>query len=120
MKKMLFVPLPACFLLLQSAPPVTAQPDCEPVEVPAQCQPVDQININTNTHKISPRNICAAPGQEIEVKVSPEGSVRIQGKSGWPTGEGETFTIIAPESGEYDYNVYFEDGICIDPRVTVR
>jgi plastocyanin len=90
------------------------------MEVPEQCQPVDQISINTNTHKISPRNICADPGGEIRVSVVPEGSVRIQGKSGWPTGEGESFTITAPDAGDYDYNVYFEDDMCIDPRITVR
>ena len=120
MNKKLFVPLPACLLLLQSAPLVTAQDQCEPMNIPDQCQATSRITINTYTRNISPPNICAAPGDEIQVSVVPEGEVRIAGKSGWPNGAGAAFTIVAPEAGDYEYNVYFGDGSCIDPRVTVR
>ena len=37
---------------------------------------------------------------------------------GWPSGSGSSFTLVAPESGTYDYNVYFSDGSCLDPRIT--
>ncbi len=50
-----------------------------------------------------------------------DGSVSIDGKDGgWPSGSGNSFTIIAPDAGEYDYNVTFDDATCIDPRVTVK
>jgi hypothetical protein len=50
----------------------------------------------------------------------PSGSVTIDGKDGgWPNGSGSSFTLTAPGSGSYDYNVFFEDG-CIDPRISVQ
>jgi len=46
----------------------------------------------------------------------------MEGKDGgWPNESGPSFTITAPEAvGEYDYNVIFDDGTCIDPRIVVR
>jgi hypothetical protein len=121
MNKKLFVPLPACLLLLQSAPLVTAQDQCDPMPVPDQCQNAPGVTINTYTRGIAPPNICVEAGKEIRVNVVPRGEVRIAGKTGgWPQGSGGSFTVVAPEAGEYDYNVYFGDGSCIDPRMTVR
>lgn len=120
MNKKLLVSLPLTVLLIQGAPDVTAQDECERIDVPPVCQDARRITINNQTYRIAPLNICAAAGDEIEVNVVPEGSARIEGKTGWPSGSGERFFITAPETGEYDYNVYFEDGSCIDPRVTVK
>lgn len=113
--------LPVSVLLIQGSPDVTAQDPCEPIDVPPVCQAGNRITIiNNETYGIAPLNICAAPGDDIEVKVVPQGSARIEGKRGWPSGSGESFIITAPAAGEYNYNVYFEDGTCIDPRVTVK
>lgn len=122
MNKKLLVSIPLSVLLFQGTATVTAQDGCEPMDVPPVCQNARKITINVNSKKISPRNICVDPGQEIPVKVKPRGSsVTIEGKmGGWPSGSGKKFVLIAPEGGEYDYNVFFEDGSCIDPRVTVK
>jgi hypothetical protein len=57
----------------------------------------------------------------IDVIVTPSGTTAsINGKSGgWPSGSGSSFTITAPDQGTYDYDVTFEDGSCIDPRISV-
>jgi len=48
-------------------------------------------------------------------------SASVEGKDGgWPSGSGSSFTLVAPESGTYDYNVYFSDGSCLDPRIQVK
>jgi plastocyanin len=91
------------------------------MSVPPTCQAGSRININNNSKNISPPNLCAAPGDMIEVIVTPAGTTAsIDGKSGgWPSGSGSSFTITAPEQGTYDYDVTFEDGSCIDPRISV-
>jgi hypothetical protein len=54
------------------------------------------------------------------VNVAPSGSATIAGKGGgWPNGSGSSFTITAPGTGSYDYNVHFEDGSCVDPKISV-
>lgn len=122
MSRKFFVAIPLCLIVLHGTSQVTAQDNCEPMDVPPVCQGGSRININNNSHKISPRNLCASPGQTIEVKVTPSGTVAsIFGKSGgWPSGSGESFTITAPDVGAYDYNVSFADGTCIDPRISVK
>lgn len=121
MNKKLLIALPACLLLIEGAPELTAQDACAPMEVPPVCQPAARITINNQSHTIAPPNICAASGQVIPVNVVPSGTAQIVGKRGWPAGGGSSFTITAPErAGEYDYDVYFGDGSCIDPRITVN
>lgn len=104
---------------------IVAQVECEVQEVPPVCQDARGININTNSKNVSPPNICVDPGDTIPVKVTPAGnSATIAGKDGpdWLRGSGETFNLQVPDSatGEFDYNVYFDDGSCIDPRIKVR
>ena len=104
---------------------IVAQDECEVQEVPPVCQDARRININANSKNVSPRNICAEPGDTIPVQVTPPGnSVTIAGKGAveWLQGSGETFVLQVPDSatGEFDYNVYFADGSCIDPRIKVR
>lgn len=122
MKNKMLVAIPLGLIACYGASQVTAQVECELVDVPPVCQGGQQININTNSKIISPSNLCAVPGETIEVNVTPAGSTAsIGGKDGgWPSASGSTFTITAPAEGSYDYNVFFADGSCIDPRITVR
>ena len=120
-KKTLLV-LPLCVIGIHSATQVTAQSVCQPIEVPSVCQGNHRININTISKNISPLNVCASPGEAITISITPANSTAtIEGKNGgWPYGRGGTFTIVAPDEGTYEYNVHFEDGTCIDPRISVK
>ncbi len=122
MNKKILLALSLCVIGIHGATQVTAQSNCEPMEIPSVCQGGNRININTNSKNISPRNVCARPGEAITVSITPANSTAtIEGKNGgWPYGLGGTFTIVAPEEGTYDYNVIFEDGTCIDPRISVK
>jgi len=122
MNKKVFIAIPLCLVVLHGTSQVTAQDNCEPMgELPA-CTGGGRITINNNSHNVSPPNLCAAPGEIIEVNVTPTGSsASIEGKSGdWPNESGPSFTIRAPGEDSYDYNVIFEDGTCLDPRITVK
>ena len=122
MKKTILLAAPLALVLFYGTPHVTAQqPECKTMSVPT-CQDGTRITINNNSNTVAPPNLCVDPGETITVSVSPEGSsARIEGKSGgWPSGSGSTFTLVAPESGTYDYNVYFSDGSCLDPRISVK
>mgnify|MGYP001814125561 CR=1 FL=1 len=85
------------------------------------CQNGTLITINNTAKTVSPPNLCVSPGETITVNVSPAGeSARIEGKDGgWPSGSGSSFELVAPDSGSYDYNVYFSDGSCLDPRIEI-
>jgi hypothetical protein len=122
MNKKILIAIPLCLAGYYGTMQVTAQGNCEAQSVPPVCQAGNRITINTNPHNISPPNICASPGQSIDVNVVPEGSASISGKDGgWPNGSGSSFVITAPDAvGDYDYDVTFDDGSCIDPRVTVK
>ena len=122
MKKTILLAAPLGFVLFYGTSQVTAQdPECESMTVPV-CQDGTQITINNNGRMVAPPNLCVDPGETIEVKVTPEGtSASIEGKNGgWPSGSGASFTLVAPDSGTYDYNVYFSDGSCLDPRISVK
>jgi hypothetical protein len=121
MNKKVLIAIPICLIGFHGSMQVTAQGECPQMDVPAVCQGGGRININNTSKNISPPNLCAEPGQVIEVIVTPDGTASIDGKNGgWPNGSGSSFTITAPETGSYDYNVRFEDGTCIDPRIIVR
>jgi hypothetical protein len=124
MKIKLLIGIPLLMVALNEPAQVIAQEQCVVQEPPPVCQGARQININVNSQQISPRNVCTEPGMSIAVKVTPQGSTaRIDSKNGtpWLSGEGESFSIDVPEdaSGAFDYNVFFPDGSCIDPRITV-
>lgn len=120
MNKKILIAIPVCLLGIHGTSQVTAQGECVVVSVPPMCQGGGRITINTNTKNVSPPNLCASPGDSIDVNVQPSGSVTINGKNGgWPDGSGSSFTLTAPAAGTYDYNVYFEDGSCVDPRISV-
>ena len=121
MNKAILLVEPLGLVLFYGAQHVTAQEQvCQTMSIPA-CQNGTRININTNGNKVSPPNLCVSPGETITVSVSPEGeSARIEGKDGgWPSGSGSSFELVAPDSGTYDYNVYFSDGSCLDPRIVI-
>ena len=123
MNKKILVALPLCLIGFHGTSQVTAQGNCQQMSVPPVCQPGRQININNNSKNISPPNLCASPGETIQVNVTPDGTTaNIYGKNGgWPSGSGPSFTITAPDVVDsYDYNVTFDDGSCIDPRITVK
>jgi hypothetical protein len=122
MNKKAFFAVPLCLIALHGTSQVTAQDNCVAMDVPPVCQGGGRININNNSHNISPRNLCASPGETIEVNVTPAGTeASIFGKSGgWPNGSGGSFTITAPAENDYEYNVSFADGTCIDPRISVK
>ena len=125
MNKKVMLTVPIMVLAFYSTSQITtAQPNCAPPSGPMpDCMNAQQITINNNSKNISPRNICVNPGDTITVNVRPNGTTaRIDAKSGaWPAGDGTSFQLFVPETpGIYDYNVHFEDGSCIDPRVTVR
>ena len=120
MNKKILIAIPVCLIGFNGTSQVTAQGDCVEVSVPPMCQGGGRITINTNSKNVSPPNLCASPGESIDVSVVPDGSVTIEGKDGgWPNGSGGSFTLTAPEAGSYDYNVYFEDGSCVDPKISV-
>ena len=122
MNKKVLIAIPVCLIGFHGSMQVTAQGACQPMSIPPTCTGNARININTDSKNISPPNLCAEPGQVIEVNVTPsDTSVSIDGKGGgWPSGSGSSFTITAPAVGSYDYNVTFADGTCIDPRIIVR
>ncbi|RLA37158.1 MAG: hypothetical protein DRR15_02825 [Gammaproteobacteria bacterium] len=122
MNKKVFIAIPLCLIVLHGTSQVTAQDNCEPMGSLPACQGGGQININNNSHNVSPPNLCAAPGETIQVNVTPAGtSASIFGKSGaWPSASGTSFSITAPDEGAYNYNVVFDDGSCLDPRITIK
>lgn len=123
MKKTILLAAPLGLVLFYGTSQVTAQDDeCESMSIPV-CQDGRQITINNNGKMVSPPNLCVDPGETIEVNVTPDGtSASIESKEGgWPSGSGSSFTLVAPEeAGSYDYNVYFSDGSCLDPRISVK
>jgi hypothetical protein len=121
MNKKVLIAIPLCLIGFFGTVQVTAQDNCAAMSIPPVCQGGGSININNNSKNISPPNLCATPGETIQVNVTPSGTASIDGKDGgWPNGSGSSFTITAPATGSYDYNVTFEDGTCIDPRIVIK
>ena len=121
MKKTILLAAPLGLVLFYGASHVTAQEgECRSMSIPT-CQAGTRITINNNGNTVAPPNLCVAPGETIMVSVSPEGtSASMEGKDGgWPSGSGSSFELVAPDSGTYDYNVYFSDGSCLDPRIEI-
>ena len=125
MNKKYLLAIPVClFFLVQEPENVVAQDDCEVVNIPSQCQNGSRVNINANSRNISPRNLCMAAGESFDVNVTPNGRTAIiRSKTGesWLNGGGESFRVDIPAgtSGDFDYEVRFDDGYCIDPRISV-
>ncbi len=125
MKKIVILTAPLLVLAIYGTSQVTtAQPNCVQQEGPMPaCQSGQQITINNQSKVIAPRNLCINAGDTVTFNVRPEGTTAsIVGKNGgWPTDSGSSFQLVVPnDQSFYDYNVHFEDGSCIDPRITVK
>ena len=141
MNTKLFFTLCASLLLAGGAGAAWAQEvDCEPIKIKdKECQgdrhyPI--VTINTVTKKIAPEFICVARDRVIEFRVVPPGkidfgSVAVKAKDGlntWLIGANfpskmriEVRVPMWIENNEiHHYNIVFEDGTCIDPRVHVQ
>ncbi len=124
MNKKLLLIAPVVVFGLNEPFVVEAQTNCVIPSIPANCQAAPQITVNRNSMNVSPPNICASPGQTIPVQVRPMGEtaeVVSKGGAGWLSGNGGEFEIYVPDdaSGDFDYAIYFPDGSCIDPRISV-
>ena len=123
MNKKLLVLAPLALFGLNEPAEVGAQADCATVNVPPVCQRGSQVTINTQTSNVSPPNVCASPGSSVSFNVVPTGTAVVVSKNGtsWLSGSGNAFAINVPgdAAGSYDYAVFFEDGSCIDPRISI-
>lgn len=139
MNKKLLISLFAGLLLAGGA--VWAQEvECQPMKVKDKdCQgdkhyPV--VRIDTEKKVISPELVCAALESVIEFRVKPPGktaagAVAVRAKDAantWLVGtnypQKKKIDVLVPEwvtkDKNYGYNIYFEDGSCIDPRINVQ
>jgi len=115
--------------------------DCEPIELKDKsCRGHDRhypkVVINTETKEIHPEFVCTAHESVIEFRVVPPGktavgavAVKAKDRSNtWLIGtnypDKKRIDVIVPEwlenSSVHHYNIIFEDGSCIDPRIHVE
>ena len=93
-----------------------------------------QVNLNLQTMKANPPNVCANPGSTIKVNISPEpdspGTVSVVAKNPtntWLNGtnspDSKTISIYVPEwvslGGDNYYGFTTNLGTCVDPRVQI-
>ncbi len=128
-------------LLLAGGAVLAADVECAPIEMKdKECQGEDRhypkVTINTETKEIHPEFVCTARESVIEFRVAPPGktavgAVSVKAKDSlntWLIGtnypDKKTIDVVVPEWVEnnsvHHYNVIFEDGSCIDPRVHVE
>jgi len=127
-------------LLLAGGAAWAQEVDCKPVETKdKKCQgdkhyPI--VTINTRTKEIHPEFVCASRGSIIEFRVVPpgktdRGSIDVAAKDSaieWLFGanfpDNKKIEVRVSRQAEigsiHEYNVYFEDDTCIDPRVNVE
>jgi hypothetical protein len=137
MKKNILLALPLCALTIACA---EKGPDettvCQSVTIPPNCVelPSPKININVASGlTVAPPNICAHPGQEIQVTVTPPTSsvtvatVPKNSANKWMFGStspvSDEFTIPVPGDqpiGRYKYLIVTGSGYCLDPRIEVN
>ena len=141
----LLISLCTSLLLASGAGAAWAQEvDCTPIpkkDKDTECQgsrTYPLVTINTVTKKLSPEWVCADRGSVIEFRVVPPGktesdSVDVKAKA---KDESNTWLIGAnyPDKTKievrvpmwvksdtiHDYNIFFKDGTCVDPRVHVK
>ena len=124
MKKTVMLAVPLLVLAYYGTTQVTtAQGVCErPQGEPQACNNGRQVTINNTSKIVSPPNLCIAAGDTVTFNVQPPGTTAsVEGKDGgWPNDNGSSFDLVVPEGQPYyDYNVHFEDGTCLDPRISV-
>jgi hypothetical protein len=134
-KKLAFAMPLSLALIACTAQEIPTPKTCVAPKIPWRCVETNKININTNSHNVSPRHICPKTGENIEVKVTPAngdvGSVVTSPKiddpeHDWLNGTNDPdangFTLSPPEGspkGNYDFKVTFSDDYCIDPRISL-
>jgi hypothetical protein len=124
MKKTIMLTAPLLVLAYYGTSQVTtAQGQCEkPPGDPPMCQPGRQVTITNGPNIVAPPNLCIAAGATVTFNVQQPGTTAsIDPKEGdWPIGDGESWELVVPHGKPYyDYNVHFEDGSCLDPRITI-
>jgi len=138
MNKLLAFTVPIGLLLVACGPHQPIPKDCVVVTIERdKCpSPPGGIMINRNGHAVTPINYCLPQGEVIiQFTVKPPngplGSVTTKPKieddpaHDWLNGtndpDANSFALDATGAppGEYDYYVYFADGYCIDPRITI-
>ena len=135
-KKLAFAMPLSLVLIACGGPKDTTTTRCVEIDIPAQCVRRNSITINYQSHIVAPPHICADRTKPIKVRVTPaDGPVR--SVTTWPKlnhpdhtwlkgtndPDPNRFKLIPPPGipeGEYDYGVTFEDGFCIDPRISLR
>jgi hypothetical protein len=137
MSKKILLALPMSVLAVACA----QQPSigCQTMSIPIQCQPAGQmVTINVESASgltVSPRNVCAQPGTDVNFQVTPPNTnviVAIGPKDPvadpWlkgvnkPPGSNKftvTMPASAPADSEHDYHVVATNGACYDPRIKV-
>jgi len=141
MNTKLFYTLCASLLLAGGAGAAWAQEvDCQPIKIKdKECQgdrryPI--VTINTETKKVDREFVCAARDRVIEFRVVPPGksdfgSVAVKAKdelNSWLIGANFPSKMMVEvrvpmwikRGTIHHYNIVFEDGTCIDPRVHVE
>ncbi|MDJ0813815.1 MAG: hypothetical protein QNJ23_08800 [Woeseiaceae bacterium] len=117
----------------QPQPAACIVPD--PIEGPCNGNPANpKVNLNLNTMKASPPNVCANPGTTIEIKLSPPprmtGTVSVVAKNKtntWLNGtnapDPRKIFIYVPgwiaPGDDYYYGFTTSLGTCVDPRVDI-
>ncbi len=113
---------------------------CPPIEIKDKKCTGDRhypvVRIYTEKKEIKPEFICATLESVIEFRVLPPGktavgAVAVKAKDAtntWLVGtnypQKKKIDILVPEwvtrDKEYGYNIFFEDGSCVDPRIHVE
>lgn len=107
----------------------------EPIKGPCNGNPNDpKVNLNLQTMKANPPNVCASPGSTIEINISPKpefpGTVSVVAKdptNTWLNGtnapDSKTILIYVPAwtslNTDNDYGFTTSLGTCVDPRVQI-
>lgn len=107
----------------------------EPITGPCNGNPSEpKVNLNLNTMKANPPNVCANPGTTIEVNLSPPpgltGTVSVVAKDNthtWLNGSNapdpKKIHIYVPAwatpGPDYSYGFSTSLGTCVDPRVDI-
>ncbi len=135
MNKLLAFTVPIGLLLVACAgqKPTVAR-ECRVISIPADCRSMATYTINTMGHTVTPPHYCAPPG-DITINIQPPnsavGSVITKPKNpelpnvDWLNGTNApdgSILVLSPGAApddEYSYFVYFADGYCIDPKITI-
>ena len=135
MNKLLAFTVPIGLLLVACGGQKPPEPgECKVISIPARCVSMATYTISTMGHTVTPPHYCAPPG-DITINIQPPhsdaGSVITKPKNpalpnvDWLNGTNApdgSILVLKPgdaPNGGYNYFVYFADGSCIDPKITI-